>query len=426
MSRLTVVLLVAVGAAGCPTQQRCAFDPFASNPTRVWGITHQPLSITVAPTITVCGDEPLRANVSLIDPNNAPFNAFATSTVVNEANGRTRQTLLFTPDRPGTWQLIVYFEPLRGRVQVPIDVADERLDTPRSSVTVSADPSSCAPQPFMTLHGLVLCQFDGGIHTRRADGGEAFFEGEQLLVLGNSVWSSESDRLMLRTDTGSELQVVSTVGTDGLPLPDRGYTDERSAIRMFVGHAAAGTVMRYVVTDAGLIGAVLPASVSDVVLGGDGPLYRLTYEPPSGVSQVCHLTEGADAGCSSLGGTPRTLDTSGLWVDVLSSGLPTPIDLLPMPFIDVSPTTFLIAEGWSALPQMLPTTPLNRSADAILMNWGMRALVDREALVLTRPESTVPLVVRRVEARSPSHTTALAGSWAPAGIGWCSARGARR
>lgn len=45
---------------------------------------------------------------------------------------------------------------------------------------------------------------------------------------------------------------------------------------------------------------------------------------------------------------------------------------------------------------MPPTTPLNRQGDAILMNWGMRTLVDREALVLTRPEGTAPLVVRRV------------------------------
>ncbi len=388
---------MAVGAAGCPTQPRCAFDPYVSNPKQVLGVTHQPLTTTVSPTITVCGDGPLRANVSLVDPSNVPFAAFATSTLVNEPNGTARQTVHFTPDRPGTWQLIVLFEPQRGRVQLPIEVAYERLDTPRSTVTLPADPSRCVSQPYMTLHGLVLCELDAGIHTQRADGGQGLFAGEQLIVLGNTVWSSAGAQLSVRSDTGSELQLVATVNTDGVALADRGFTDERTAIRMFRGRADAGTVMRYVLSDAGLIGTSLPASVNDVVLGGDGPLYRLTYEAPSGESQVCHLTEGADAGCSSLGGTPRTLDTSGLWVDVLSSGLPTPIDLLPMPFIDVNRTTFVIAEGWSALPQMPPMTPLNRSGDAIAMNWGMRALVDREALVLTQFEANVAVVVRRVD-----------------------------
>ena len=382
-----LLALVTALSACPPAGSRCPtpFPPF--NPAKQFGINGHKLAVTVAQPVASCQPMAGTATVSLIDPNNRPFTAFTSS--ASAAQGVTNQTTVFTPNLPGTWQLVVTFEPSLGRVQLPIDVADERLQTTRYTAGVPYDPVDCVAQPFMTHRGLVLCELDGGIHTQREGGPDVVIAGTQLVVLGDTVWAQVGGSLTRFTDTGSELRVDATATLGGRPLPDHAFTSETTAVRAFSNGIRDGgpssAVVRYDCTDGGLTGTPVKAVNTDAFFMRDGTLYRVGRSPMTFDVDVCKAVSG-DAGCVKLGAPVLALDEAGLWADLTFSQ--DGIDVIESPALGAAGARrFVFGDSWAAFPQVLYAS--DQSAPT-------RALVDREAVVASKSNEPGPLVVRHV------------------------------
>ncbi len=321
------------------------------NPAKAFGITGQRLTLDVWGPLVQCEGENATAVISVIRPDNQPFAAVTSSGSYDNAYGSRKEKIELTPDAPGIWQLIVTFEPSLGRVQVPIDVAQERLHTTRTSTSALQYARYCVSQPFRTLNGLMLCEIDGHVAAQREDGGLAGFDGGQLVVLGNTVWSSSGTALTRRTDTGSELRVDAVVNTGALPRSDRGFTTVHTAIRAFK-QAFGSTVTRYDFFDGGLISSPVQAQGDDHVFLSDGGVFRLVFTGEA-ATRVCGPGDSEAVNCTSLFGSLISYD-DGMWVDTGSSPI---AEHWRSPFNGVTPSAFTIAQGW-AFAAHTPEGPL--------------------------------------------------------------------
>ncbi len=336
-----MLLALLAALSGCPPGRTCGPLPLSVNPAKAFGIAGQRLTIDVWGPLVQCEGENAAAVISVIRPDNQPFAAVTSSGSYDNAYGSRKEKIEFTPDAPGIWQLIVTFEPSLGRVQVPIDVAEERLNTPRISTSALQYARYCTPQPFRTLNGLMLCEINGHVSAQREDGGQAEFDGGALMVLGNTVWSSDGPTLTRRTDTGRELRVDAVVNTGAAPRSDRGFTTEHTAILAFT-QAFGSTVTRYDFDDGGLLGSPVQAKGDDEVFLGDGKVFRFVFTGQA-QARVCGPGDGGAVDCTSLSGTLLRFD-DGLWVDTASGSV---AEHRRSPFIGVTPSTFTIAQGWA-------------------------------------------------------------------------------
>ena len=382
-----LLLLTALTLTGCPTPRTPgSIASPSSAPSKVFAVAGHSLSVNVIRPAATTAATGVTANVTLIDPNNLPVSDF---TVTPASDSAPRVTVVFTPRLAGSWQLVVAFEPSLGRVQMPIEVADERLNTPRMPVSVSYDPHRCSSQPFKTHHGLVLCELTGRIHSQRPGADEVIFDGEQLMVLGDVVWWSHGAELIRATDTGAELRVDATVLTDGVAHTGRAFTSEVTAIRAYdLGRDAGRTpasLVRYDFADGGLTATKVSTSSSERLFISDGGLSHVWADPITRNSLFCP-PRPTDAGCADLRGYAYALDSSGLWVDQMKTATST-VAVYQPPSLGAGGATLVLANGW-----LLARSPLDGTTGSSFE----RPLVDQEAVAVFKVGEPAPLIIRHL------------------------------
>lgn len=340
-----------------------------SSPTRLIGIAGRPLTAVVRqPTVNCDPADRRSVTVKLIKPDNSEY----LGAVTLSENG-PEETIVFTPETPGVWQLIVIFELSLGRVQVRLDVAEERLETARTAIHLAVPPQSCRPQPFMTLNGLVLCEVAGQIHAQRLNGPDTTFEGEQLMVSGNSVWSSSGEQLMHRTDTGTELRLDATATLPQSPRTDIAFTNQSTAIRAF--YDAGCPLVRFDLGASGLISSPVPSEIGDEIFVSDAGVFRVSGG--SMHNTLCVLDADGGARCDALAGNLIQNDGDALWVYPFDGTGPTEVDA---PFLGRAGSPFIAAEAY-----------------AIDVSHASKPLVDREPLFVRSLVTPLSLIIRPID-----------------------------
>ncbi len=368
---LVAMLPMLAGCAPYSYPQCSLYGAGPSSPTRLIGIAGRPLTAVVRqPTVNCDPADRRSVTVKLIKPDNSEY----LGSVTLSENG-PEETIVFTPDTPGVWQLVVIFELSLGRVQVRLDVARERLETARTAIHLAVPPESCRPQPFMTRNGLVLCEVAGQIHTQRLNGPDTVFEGEQLMVSGNSVWSSSGQQLMHRTDTGTELRLDDTVTMPHSPLSDVGYTNQTTAFRAFDG-PLLGAFTRYELVDGGLISSPSPGTRDDGVFVTNAGVFRFTIGG-SAPKTLCLFDTDGGSRCEAMSGDVIRLDGETLWVDQADGTGPASVDA---PFLGRAASAFVAANAYEVV--FSRTSPV---------------LVDHEPLFVRSLATPLSLIIRPIE-----------------------------
>ena len=152
------------------------------------GLVGKPARFTVFAPLSACDPDVLRADVTLVDPDNEPveFNvdgAIARSGEQHAVSG----TFSFTPLKPGVHILRVSFEPSLGVRSVLFDVASDGLVNPTTRVPIPAG-ANCTVWPL--TDDTVACEERGGfVSITSVDGGLTRFPGAELVVADNVLWS---------------------------------------------------------------------------------------------------------------------------------------------------------------------------------------------------------------------------------------------
>ena len=287
------------------------------NPTSAIGVVGSELTLRLSqprPECRLAGE--LRISVSLIRPDNTSIEVAGEIEAHDPRTGLSAVTIRFTPEVSGSWQAIATFEPSLGRVQVPVQVANLRASSPRHTTELPVSATSCAIQPWRTSAGLVLCEVNGLIYAQRdaPDGGYATFEGDQLSVLGNTVWFAQAQTLVRSTDTGAELRRDALVATPGEAPRFSAFTNESTAIRWYQ-NTQPTQVLRYDWLDGGLISSnvVLTRPRISSVFVTDAAPWGVQEDSAGLLPWLCDLSN-RDAGCRPLNGQLMGVEQGNLWV----------------------------------------------------------------------------------------------------------------
>ena len=152
------------------------------------GLVGKPAHFTVFAPLSACDPDVLRADVTVVDPDNEPVEftvdgAIARSGEQHAVSG----TFSFTPLKPGVHILRVSFEPSLGVRSVLFEVASDGLVNPTTRVPIPSG-ANCTVWPL--TDDAVACEEAGGfVSITSVDGGLIRFPGAELAVADNVLWS---------------------------------------------------------------------------------------------------------------------------------------------------------------------------------------------------------------------------------------------
>lgn len=367
---LTILLVSGLGCGSATPPRKpppCDLS-FATSFAFAEGIEGQPVTVEVVQPVARCGLEPAEVRVvaSVIAPSNTPFEDVRVDFApYDPSNGSSSAKVTFTPSMAGTWQVIATFEPSLGRVQLPVEVAQNRSKTPRTSIELPFSPNECVGQPWRTTAGTVLCSRQGivevaphGVFDERSS-----FRGAVLSVLGNTVWSSTQEVLTRRIDTGERLEVVAQI--DRFSTFGPSYSDETEVAEYDTGSAS---VNRLVFADGGLTQQNVSSSSSVSQVTGlflDGPDIVVTFGESFKSARLCVI--GA-ADCMTLTSMWVSHSTDALWEQAANGS----VTMHALPLSEHRVRTFTMPQGWR--PRYHSTS------------------TSREALILDRPMGSPSLI----------------------------------
>ena len=151
------------------------------------GLVGAPLRFTVFAPLSACAPDVLRADATVLDPDNAPVEFTLEGPLVRSAQqNAVSGTFNFTPRKPGLHTLRVAFEPSLGVRSVLVDVASDGLLGATRRVPIAS--ANCTVWPL--TDDTVACEAPGGsVSITSVDGGVTRFSGAELVVVDNVLWS---------------------------------------------------------------------------------------------------------------------------------------------------------------------------------------------------------------------------------------------
>jgi hypothetical protein len=211
MTRLLVSsLLLLLTACPPPTDQTCQrvlVDPNGStnqgfgggpatgNQPAPLGVVGTPITLSFFAPLSACVSDPLRADVTALDPDNLPLTMRVDSAPARVgAEGAVKLTITFTPIKPGSHALRVSFEPSLGARTQLLDVAADGLAGLTTRVPIPTGANCAANALWPLSDDTVACEerSTGFTSITSADGGLSRFPGEQLVVVDTVLWSIDA------------------------------------------------------------------------------------------------------------------------------------------------------------------------------------------------------------------------------------------
>jgi len=207
MRRLVLLLLVPLCA--CPTEPppldctRTLVDPSGNvnggfgggvgggsgGTDAPLGLVGAPLTVTVFAPLSACAPDVLRADATLLDPDNAPL-AFAVDRPVSRSGSQlaVSAAFTFTPRQPGLHTLRVAFEPSLGVRSVLVQVAADGMLGLTNRVPLPAG-ANCTVWPLSDDTVACAEESSGFVSVTSTDGGTTRFSGYELVVVDTVLWS---------------------------------------------------------------------------------------------------------------------------------------------------------------------------------------------------------------------------------------------
>ena len=204
------------------------------------GVTGVEQTLTLFAPLSSCVSDTLRADVTVLDPDNQPLAPQRGVPARLGVEGAVKMTVTFTPAKPGTHSIHVAFEPSLGVRTLLLDVAADGLAglTTRVPIPTGANCLSNALWPL--TDDTVACEERGRgqVSITSSDGGLTQFPGEQLVVVDTVLWSinaasSSLERRVFEdggvrlTDAFANFPAVATPGMHDVDLALRFRTNGR-------------------------------------------------------------------------------------------------------------------------------------------------------------------------------------------------------
>ena len=178
-----------IDVTGAPNGGFAGGGPGTTSPL---GVVGSPVSVGVFAPLSACPSDTLRADVTLVDPDNLPMMNLTVTQPVRNLSMGVGSTLTFTPDEPGLYALKVSFEPALGVRSLFIDVA---VDGMRAASVVRVpipNGANCDTNALWPLSDdTVACEARGPgvVSVTSVDGGVRTFPGSHLVVADTVLWS---------------------------------------------------------------------------------------------------------------------------------------------------------------------------------------------------------------------------------------------
>lgn len=156
------------------------------------GVVGAPVSVAVFAPLSACPSDTLRADATLIDPDDLAVERLSVAPPTVNASRAVGTTLTFTPGKPGLYTLKVSFEPSLGVRSFFIDVAADGLRAGQVTRVPIPNGSNCYTNALWPLaDDTVACEARGPgvVSITSVDGGLHTFPGSHLVVAGAVLWS---------------------------------------------------------------------------------------------------------------------------------------------------------------------------------------------------------------------------------------------
>lgn len=154
------------------------------------GFVGVPINLTVFAPLSACETDSVRADVTAIDPDNEPLTP-ALDGVSRQGMGAVRAVVSLTPAKVGLHSVKVSFEPSLGTRTVLVEVALDGLRNPSMRVPIPTGENCTVNATWPLSDDTVACEerASGFVSLTSSDGGALRFRGEQLVVVGDVLWS---------------------------------------------------------------------------------------------------------------------------------------------------------------------------------------------------------------------------------------------
>lgn len=165
-------------------------------------VVGDPVEVTVFAPLSSCVSDELAVRARLFDPENLEVAVELIEPPRVGFNGVVTARFRFTPSRDGAFTLETGFEPSLGVRNTTVFVAADGAAAPFVRVP---RPSGC-DFAWPLADTVIACELlDAGLSLVRADGGLTAFEGTDLVVAGDVLWSVHQGNLERRRFEGDVL-----------------------------------------------------------------------------------------------------------------------------------------------------------------------------------------------------------------------------
>lgn len=155
------------------------------------GFVGTPMTLTVFAPLSACETDAVRGDITATDPDNVQLTPMVVDPPTRSAGGAVRAQVSLTPAKVGLHTVKVAFEPSLGARTVLVDVALDGLRNPSRRVPIPTGENCTVNATWPLSDDTVACEerANGYVSLTSSDGGLVRFRGEQLVVVGDVLWS---------------------------------------------------------------------------------------------------------------------------------------------------------------------------------------------------------------------------------------------